>query len=90
MLVMKFGGTSLGDRGRIDTVVGLIRRALPENPAVVCSAHAGVTDLLLDGAKQAAGGDPDLGPVIRRETELLTSLGLKPSLVADELDRLAR
>jgi aspartate kinase len=85
---MKFGGTSLGDRGRIDTVVGLIRRALPENPAVVCSAHAGVTDLLLDGAKQAARGDPDLGPVIRRETELLTSLGLKPSLVADELDRL--
>ncbi len=88
MLVMKFGGTSLGDRERIDTVVSLIRGRLRRKPVVVCSAHAGVTDLLLDGARKAADGKPDLTAIRRREHELLTSLKLKPSLVEADLERL--
>lgn len=88
MLVMKFGGTSLGDRARIDTMVSLVRSRLPRQPVLVCSAHAGVTDLLLEGAHRAAAGDPDLGPVRAREETLLESLGLEPALVADDLDRL--
>ena len=88
MLVMKFGGTSLGDRERIDTVGGLIRGRLARHPVVVCSAHSGVTDLLLAGARRAAAGTPDLTPVREREHALLASLGLKPDLVADDLERL--
>ncbi len=86
MLVMKFGGTSLGDRERIDTVVELIRRRLSESPVIVCSAHAGVTDLLLDGARAAAAGNPDLGPLRARETELLAALELPVDLVDAELE----
>ena len=86
MLVMKFGGTSLGDRERIDTVVELIRRRLSEQPVVVCSAHAGVTDLLLDGARTAAAGEPDVAKVRARETGLLEALGLSPALVDEELE----
>ena len=64
--VMKFGGTSLGDRERIDTVVALVRRhGSPRKPVVVCSAHSGVTDMLLAGARAAANGQPDLAPVAR-------------------------
>ena len=85
---MKFGGTSLGDRERIDTVVSLIRSRLPRKPVVVCSAHSGMTDLLLAGARAAAAGAPDLGPIRERETTLLESLKLKPSLVEPDLERL--
>ena len=88
MLVMKFGGTSLGDRRRIDTVVSLIRGRQSRQPVVVCSAHAGVTDLLLAGARAAANGSPDLGPVRAREYEVLDALKLRRSLVEDDLERL--
>jgi aspartate kinase len=87
-IVMKFGGTSVGDRRRIDTVARLVRRALPLRPVVVCSAHSGMTDLLLAAARAAATGRPDLSPIAHREEEVLASLGLKPSLVAEELARL--
>ena len=88
MIVMKFGGTSLGDRERIDTVVQLVKGRLSRKPVVVCSAHAGVTDMLLAGARQAAKGQPDLGPVREREAKMLAALGLPASLVDDELERL--
>jgi len=88
VLVMKFGGTSLGDRERIDTVVALVRSRLPRRPVLVCSAHAGVTDLLLEGARQAAAGKPDLGAVRTREEAILRSLKLNPKLVDADLERL--
>jgi aspartate kinase len=89
MIVMKFGGTSLGDAERIDAVVRLVRGRLSRKPILVCSAHAGVTDLLLAGARAAAAGKPDLGPVEARQREVVRSLGLPESLVAADLARLA-
>jgi aspartate kinase len=88
MLVMKFGGTSLGDRERLETVVELVRGRLGRKPVLVCSAHSGVTDLLLAGARAAAAGKPDLAPIVAREREVLSSLRLPESLVADDLARL--
>ncbi len=87
---MKFGGTSLGDKEKIDVVVSLIRSRLDLEPVVVCSAHAGVTDLLLDGARAAAEGKPDLQPIAEREHTLLASLGLRKDLVDDELERVGQ
>src|SRR5438045_1596130 len=89
MLVMKFGGTSLGDRERIDTVVSLVKGRLARKPILVCSAHSGITDLLLAGARAAAAGKPDLSPVIEREHEILRSLRLPESTVAPHLTRLS-
>ena len=88
MIVMKFGGTSLGDRERIDTVVRLVKGRLARRPIVVCSAHSGVTDLLLAGARAAAAGKPDLEPVASREREVLRSLKLPERIVAEDLARL--
>jgi aspartate kinase len=85
---MKFGGTSLGDRQRIDTVVSLVRQRRDRQPVLVCSAHSGITDLLLEGARRAAAGAPDLTPVRDREHAVLAALGLDPGVVADDLDRL--
>jgi aspartokinase/homoserine dehydrogenase 1 len=54
--VWKFGGASLADARAIQRASGLIARH-PGPLVVVASALAGVTDLLLDGAKQAAAGN---------------------------------
>ncbi|MCC7141474.1 MAG: bifunctional aspartate kinase/homoserine dehydrogenase I [Candidatus Eisenbacteria bacterium] len=60
--VMKFGGTSLGDAGRI---LASARLALGERSGrrlvVVGSAMAGVTNTLIDAATAAARGERELG-----------------------------
>jgi aspartate kinase len=58
MLVMKFGGTSVGGARQIRQVGGIIRRFAGQRPVVVVSAMAGVTDELLALAEQAAKGPP--------------------------------
>jgi len=58
MLVMKFGGTSVGSAERIAAVAEIIRQVREEHPqlAVVVSAMSGVTDQLIGAARAAAGG----------------------------------
>lgn len=66
MIVMKFGGTSVGSQeafAQVATIVG--KRVAEENGSdsalpgvvVVTSAMSGVTNILIDSAKQAAQGD---------------------------------
>ncbi len=60
LLVMKFGGTSMGSAERIKVASRLARAALEMRPvAVVVSAMAKVTDLLLDTLRRAEAGDMD-------------------------------
>ncbi len=53
MIVMKFGGTSVGDAVRVHQVAAIIE-AQPLPRAAVVSAATGVTNLLLDAARAAA------------------------------------
>jgi aspartokinase/homoserine dehydrogenase 1 len=55
--VWKFGGASLADAAAVRNAVSLIR-AHRGPLVVVVSALAGVTDLLLDGARRSVAGDP--------------------------------
>ncbi|MBZ5638505.1 MAG: aspartate kinase [Acidobacteriia bacterium] len=65
MIVMKFGGTSVADAGRILGVVEIVRRHLDRRPVVVVSALAGVTDLLVRAVDAARRGDREaLEPVL--------------------------
>ena len=58
LVVMKFGGTSVGSPRRIAHAAELIRRCAAHNRVVVVvSAMAEVTDLLLDTMKLAAAGE---------------------------------
>jgi aspartate kinase len=59
MLVMKFGGTSVQDAKAIDRVAGIVKGRLPQQPIVVVSAMAKVTDQLLGTARAAGAGDRD-------------------------------
>jgi bifunctional aspartokinase / homoserine dehydrogenase 1 len=55
--VHKFGGASLADSPAISHAVEIIRSFRPEPTVVVVSAMAGVTDALLEVARQAGDGD---------------------------------
>ncbi|HEU5090350.1 MAG TPA: aspartate kinase, partial [Roseiflexaceae bacterium] len=55
LLVMKFGGTSVGNAAAIEQLAAIIRAQLEtwDNVVVVVSAMSGVTDMLLQGAQAA-------------------------------------
>jgi aspartate kinase len=59
ILVMKFGGTSVGGVDAINQSVEIVSSTLEEWPrtVVVLSALSGVTNLLLEGAARAIAGD---------------------------------
>lgn len=61
-VVLKFGGTSVGDPAARRTAVGLVLERAVEGPvAVVVSALSGVTDALAWAARRAATGALELG-----------------------------
>ncbi len=58
LLVMKFGGTSMGDAERIRAAAGIVREQEADRPLlVVVSAMSKVTDLLLETLRRAELGD---------------------------------
>lgn len=59
MIVMKFGGTSMGDAEAIARTAGIIQQNLEKGyeVVVVVSAMSGVTNLLTNAAHSAASGD---------------------------------
>jgi len=91
MIVMKFGGSSVADAGRIRNVVEIVRSRLPRNPVVVVSALRGVTDDLLRLGEEALQGraEPGLERLRARHQECLRGLGLDPGLVEDILAELS-
>src|SRR6202795_4119333 len=58
LLVMKFGGTSMGSAERFKVAAAICREQKGLRPVVtVVSAMSGVTDLLLNTLRHAEGGD---------------------------------
>src|SRR5436305_13572943 len=57
MIVMKFGGTSVEDAKAIDRVASIVQGRQSQQPVVVVSAMAKVTDTLLTMAKAAGNGE---------------------------------
>jgi aspartokinase/homoserine dehydrogenase 1 len=59
MLVLKFGGTSVGTAGALEQLFAIVndREHGPRVRVVVVSALSGMTDSLIAIARQAAGGD---------------------------------
>ncbi len=56
MIVVKFGGTSVGDAAAFDRAASIVRHRLPRQPLVVVSALGGATNALIDITRQAAEG----------------------------------
>jgi aspartate kinase len=93
VLVMKFGGSSVADLSAIETVMAIVRARLDRQPLVVCSAHKGVTDALVQTARAAASGSYDSDAIMSRQRDVATSLGCDEALLAPlyrEIDDLLR
>jgi aspartate kinase len=88
MLVMKFGGTSVGDAARIRDVIEIVRGRLARRPVVVVSAQSGVTNELIALAESAAKGETPAAALRARFDKLLADLALPADLVEEELDEL--
>ena len=92
MIVMKFGGTSVGGAAAMKRVTEIVRRALPRKPAVVVSAVSKVTDRLLDAARksQSREGVPEelLEGIAQVHRNVLRELALPLELVDVDLARL--
>jgi aspartate kinase len=89
MIVMKFGGSSVGEPARIQSVREIVQSRLDRKPVVVVSAHKGVTDMLVDLAESATETEPDLQPITERHQDILGGLGLPLDLVDPFLEELS-
>ena len=70
MIIMKFGGTSVGTAERFLRVANLIQSKIAKQPVVVVSAVGGITNLLLQAGEESLR----LEPSISKQEELPTSL----------------
>lgn len=89
MVVMKFGGTSLGDADRIKNVCNIVKSRLDEKPIVVVSAVQGITDKLIEAAEKAANDEDvskELEEIKKKHHKILKDLELKEGLVDNILD----
>ena len=59
MIVIKFGGTSVGSADSLRTAIDIVARERDKQPIVVVSALAGVTNQLVEATELAAHGDVD-------------------------------
>lgn len=60
MIVLKFGGTSMGSIESLNNVVSIIQDVQAQQPIIVASAMGGVTNQLLDAAAQALEGNDEV------------------------------
>jgi len=69
LIVMKFGGTSVGSVAALQRVTDIVKKAQRQGDevVVVASAMSGVTDLLLRGARQAEMGDVSTAELVHQE-----------------------
>lgn len=69
LIVMKFGGTSVGSVAALNQVIDIIKKSREQRNEVVmvASAMSGVTDLLLQGARRAETGDVETAKKARQE-----------------------
>jgi aspartokinase/homoserine dehydrogenase 1 len=81
LIVMKFGGTSVGSIDALQQVTGIVKKARDrgDEVVVVVSAMGGATDLLLNGARQAESGDVATAraahqEILAKHTEVIDTL----------------
>jgi aspartate kinase len=91
MIVMKFGGTSVGIPDRFAVATRLVAERLPRDPIVVVSALAGVTDLLVEFCRAMSGRRELAQKIEARHQEFARGVGvpaaaLEPLLRAWELE----
>jgi len=90
MIVMKFGGTSVGIPANFDNAVALVARRRERDPVVVVSALSGVTNLLVDYARNVQERVRLARAFEERHAEFAQATGLDAALLEPGLDEWRR
>ena len=69
MIVLKFGGTSVGNAAMMDRTLDVVAKVLDQSPVLVSSAMTKMTDLLLSICKHAAKGENEAASGLLRQFE---------------------
>jgi aspartate kinase len=91
MIVMKFGGTSVGDFERIKNVASIIKSNLNENPVIVVSALGGVTDNLISIANLSLTEDEVkaiFNKIIEKHHTTIEKLNIDEKIIQEDINRL--
>lgn len=89
MIVMKFGGTSLGSAERIKSVAEIAKRYIDKKPVLVVSAVGGITDKIIEAAEKAFSDSVvDIETIKEKHKTILKELNLDENLVDEELNGL--
>lgn len=88
MIVMKFGGTSVGSAERIKNLAKIASENIHRNPIIVVSAFNGVTDHLINLAYNALKGDVNLDWIVNRHLKVMDELGISFDIVKEEFKEL--
>ena len=92
MIVMKFGGTSVGNAERIVNVANIIKSNIEKNPIVVVSAVTKITDTLIRLANECAQGKGDevLENIRKTHYEIIEKLKIDKNLLKNDFEELEK
>lgn len=82
MIVLKFGGTSVGSPGAFRSAAAIVEGAVQRDPVVVVSALSGVTDDLLRFGREAGARQDVASRVEARHRDLAQTLDISLSSIA--------
>ncbi|MEO5906794.1 MAG: bifunctional aspartate kinase/homoserine dehydrogenase I, partial [Saprospiraceae bacterium] len=93
MIIMKFGGSSVGNAERIRQLIEIVRkRSADDNLVVVVSAMAGITNLLEEACLKAAAKNESyrtsLEMIIRRHEECIGSFPFAPAVSSELIEQI--
>ncbi|MFO7599823.1 MAG: aspartate kinase [Candidatus Desulfacyla sp.] len=83
MIIMKFGGSSVANLDQISKVLDIVKTRLERRPVLICSAHKGITDALINSAKGAVRRQYSLPDVIDLQSEIADGLGCPKGILAE-------
>ncbi len=91
MIVMKFGGTSVGNAERIKNVADIIKSRINKNPVVVVSAVSKITDALIEmaRAKDKIKSSQMIKHIIKTHMQVIKGLGIEKTLLDEDIKELA-
>ena len=90
MIIMKFGGTSVGNAERIANVANIIKNNLGKKPVIVVSAVTKMTDALIRLANECAQGkgDETLELIKKTHYDILEKLQLDKILIENDVQEI--
>ncbi len=86
MIVMKFGGTSVGGSTEINNVCEIVKGRLGRDPIVVVSAVKGMTDKLIECAE--TGNEDCLNEITNTHEKIITELDVDKDILSEEFKEL--